>query len=196
MAGFLVNFSSAAVELETKAESSFSVSSTTTAVSFASVLLLLLLLRRDMHIYILVEVVLLLTFFLLLAAMLVLVLVLVLLTTSVLKQRRAPATVSSFYVSVLCTAMLRTSIAAVVLGCFYFCPLDCHASVMVVYCAAVETRCMLQKYIKVAHLLRALQQSVYIRTWYIYKTFFFIFRSMRYTDVCFVSLSGVLFPRE
>ena len=33
-----------------------------------------------------------------------------------------PATVSSFYVSVLYIAMLRTSIAAVVLGCFYFCP--------------------------------------------------------------------------
>ena len=44
--------------------------------------------------------------------------------------------------------MLRTSIAAVVLGCFYFCPLDCDASVMVVDCAAVETGCMLEKYIK------------------------------------------------
>ena len=70
-----------------------------------------------------------------------------LLTTSVLKQREVPATVSSFYVSVLNTAMLRTSIAAVVLGCFYFCPLDCDASVMVVDCAAVETGCMLEKYI-------------------------------------------------
>ena len=40
----------------------------------------------------------------------------VLLTTSELKQREVPATVSSFYVSVLYTAMLRTSIAAVVLG--------------------------------------------------------------------------------
>ena len=58
-----------------------------------------------------------------------------------------PATVSSFYVPVLCTAMLRTSIAAVVLGCFYFCPLDCDALVMVVDCAAVETGCMLEKYI-------------------------------------------------
>ena len=57
-----------------------------------------------------------------------------------------PAAVSSFYVSVLYIAMLRTSIAAVVLGCFYFCPLDCDASVMVVDCAAVETRCMLEKY--------------------------------------------------
>ena len=51
-----------------------------------------------------------------------------LLTTLVLKQREVPATVSSFYVSVLYTAMLRTSIAAVVLGCFYLCPLDCDAS--------------------------------------------------------------------
>ena len=50
-----------------------------------------------------------------------------LLTTSVLKQREVPATVSSFYVSALYTGMLRTSIAAVVLGCFYFCPLDCDA---------------------------------------------------------------------
>ena len=67
-------------------------------------------------------------------------------TTSVLNQREVPATVSSFYVSVLHTAMLRTSIAAVVLGCFYFCPSDCDASVMVVDCAAVETGCMLEKY--------------------------------------------------
>ena len=39
----------------------------------------------------------------------------------------------------------------------------------------------------------------YILTWYVYKIFFFIFRLMRYTelsDVCFFSLSGVLFPRE
>ena len=71
-----------------------------------------------------------------------------LLTTSVLKQREVPATVSSFYVSVLYTAMLRTSIAAVVLGCLYFCPLHCDASVMVVDCAAVETGCMLEKYIR------------------------------------------------
>ena len=86
-----------------------------------------------------------------------------LLTTSVLEQREVPATVSSFYVSVLDTAMLRTSIAAVVLGCFYFRPLDCDASVMVVDCAAVETGCMLEKYIKVAHLLRMLQQrDIYV----------------------------------
>ena len=88
-----------------------------------------------MHFYYLVEV-------------LLLLVVLVLLTTSVLKQREVPATVSSFYVSVLYTAMLRTSIAAVVLDCFSFCPLDCDASVMVVDCAAVETGCMLEEYIK------------------------------------------------
>ena len=44
--------------------------------------------------------------------------------------------------------MLGTSIAAVVLGCFYFCPLDCDAWVMVVDCAALESGCMLEKYIK------------------------------------------------
>ena len=76
-----------------------------------------------------------------------LLVVLVLLTTSVLKQREVPATASSFYVSVLYTTMLRTSTAAVVLGCFYFCALDCDASVMVVGCAAVETGCMLEKYV-------------------------------------------------
>ena len=43
--------------------------------------------------------------------------VLELLTISVLKQIEVPATVSSFYVSVLYTAMLGASIAAVVLGC-------------------------------------------------------------------------------
>ena len=83
-------------------------------------------------------------------AALLLLLVLVLHTASVLKQREVTATVSSFCISVLYTATLRTSIAAVVLGCFYFRPLDCDASVMVVDCAAVETGCMLQKYIKVA----------------------------------------------
>ena len=122
-----------------------SVSATTT--SFASILLLLLLLRRDMHFCFWVEVLLLLIIFFFLAALLLLLLLLVLLTTSVLKQREVPATVSSFYVSVLYTAMLRTSIAAVFLGCFYFCPLDCDASVMVVDCAAVETGCMLEKQI-------------------------------------------------
>ena len=80
-----------------------------------------------------------------LAALLLLVLlVLVLLTTSVLKLREVPATVSSFYVSAPYTAMLRTPIAAVVLDCFYFCLLNCVASVMFVDCAAVETECMLE----------------------------------------------------
>ena len=78
------------------------------------------------------------------SAALLLLLMLVLLTTSVLKQREVPATVSSFYVSVVYTAMVRTSVAAVVLGCFYFCPLDCDASIIVVDCAAVETACMLE----------------------------------------------------
>ena len=75
-------------------------------------------------------------------------LVLVLLTTSVLKQREVPATVSSFYVSVVYTAMLQTSIAAIVLGCFYCCRLDCDNPVMVVDCAPVGTGCMLEKYLK------------------------------------------------
>ena len=83
-----------------------------------------------------------------------------LLTTSVLKQRGIPAAVSSFYVSVLHTAMLRTSIAAVVLGCFYFCALHCDASVMVVDCAAVETGCMLEKYKMVAHLQQLQQKGI------------------------------------
>ena len=72
---------------------------------------------------------------------------LVLLTTSVLK-REVPATVSSFYVSVVYTAMLQTSIAAVVLGCFYCCPLDCDNPVMFFYCVAVGTGCMLEKYLQ------------------------------------------------
>ena len=122
-------------------------------------------------------------------------LVLVLLTTSVLKQREVPATVSSFYVSVVYTAMLRTSTAAVVLGCFYFCPLDCDNPVIVVDCAAVETGCMLEKYKMVAH-LQCYNKRDYIRSWYVYKIFFFIFRLMRCADLCFFSLSGVLFPRE
>ena len=79
-------------------------------------------------------------------AALLLLQVLVLLTTSVLKQIEVRATVSSFCVSVLYTAMLRTSIAAVVVGCINFCPLDCDASVIDVDCAAVETGCMLEKY--------------------------------------------------
>ena len=61
--------------------------------------------------------------------LLLLLLLLLLPTTSVLKRRE----------------MLGTSMAAVVLRCFYFCPLDGDASVMVVDCAAVETGCMLEK---------------------------------------------------
>ena len=80
----------------------------------------------------------------LVALLLLVLLVLVLFTTSVLKQREVPATVSSSYVAVLYTAMLRTPIAAVVLDCFYFCLLNCVASVMFVDCAAVETGCMLE----------------------------------------------------
>ena len=38
------------------------------------------------------------------------------------------------------------------------------------------------------------QKGIYML--YVYKIFFFIFRLIRYTDVCFFSLSGVLFPRE
>ena len=81
--------------------------------------LLLLLLRRDIHFYSLVEVPLLLIIFLLGCADPAAVLAL--LTMSVLKQREVPATVSSFYVSVFYTVMFWTSIAAVVLGCFYSC---------------------------------------------------------------------------
>ena len=84
------------------------------------------------------------SFFLLAALLLLLVLVLL---TSVQNQREIPAIVSSFYVSDLYSAMLRTSIAAVVLGCFCFCPLHCDIPVMVVDCAAVEKGCMLEKYV-------------------------------------------------
>ena len=100
--------------------------------------------------------------FFLLAALLLLVLVL--LTTSVLKQREVPATVSSFYVAVVYIAMLRTSIAAVVHGCFCFCPLDCDIPVMVVDCAAVETGCMLEKYKMGVH-LQFYNKRGYIRTY-------------------------------
>ena len=37
------------------------------------------------------------------------------------------------------------SIVAVVLGCFYHCPLDCDAPVMAVDCAAVEDACWKNK---------------------------------------------------
>ena len=79
-----------------------------------------------------------------LLAALLLLLVLVLLTTSVLK-REVPATVSSFYATVVYTAMLQTSIAAVVLVCFNCCPLDYDNPVMFFYCVAVGTGCMLEK---------------------------------------------------
>ena len=127
--------------------------------------------------------------FLLAARMLLLVLALVLLTTSVLKHREVPATVSSFYVSVFYTAMLRTSIAAVVLGCFNFSPLDCDIPVMVVDCAAVETGCMLEKYKMVAH-PQCYNKRGYIRTLVRIQFFFFNFRLMRYTDVCFFFTFG------
>ena len=94
-----------------------------------------------------------------------------LLITSVLNQKEVPATVSSFYVSVLYTTMLRTSIAAVLLGCFYFCSSDCDIPVMVVDCAAVETGCTLEKYKMVAH-LQCYNERGYIRTWYVYKMYF------------------------
>ena len=71
-----------------------------------------------------------------------------LLTTSVLKQIEVSANVSSFYVSVLYTAMLQTCISAVVLGCFYCCPLDCDNPVMFFDCVAVGTGCMLEKYLQ------------------------------------------------
>ena len=100
-----------------------------------SILLLLQLFRRYMHVHFLFEALLLPIIFLVscsdpaagaCAA-----------TTSVLKQREVPATVSSFHLSILDTAILRTSIDDVVLGCFYFRPLDCDILVMVVDCAAV-----------------------------------------------------------
>ena len=56
--------------------------------------------------------------------------------------------------------MLRTSIAAVVLGCFHLCPLDCDASVMVVECAAIETGCMLEKYKKALFSVSAITNAV------------------------------------
>ena len=43
--------------------------------------------------------------------------------------------------------MLQTCISAVVLGCFYCCPLDCDNPVMFFYCVAVGTGCMLEKYL-------------------------------------------------
>ena len=43
--------------------------------------------------------------------------------------------------------MLRTSIAAVYFGCFYFRLLDCDIAFMVVDSAAVETGCMPEEYV-------------------------------------------------
>ena len=95
---------------------------------------------------------------------------------SVLTQREVPATVCSLYVYVLDTAMLRTSIATVVLGCFYFCPLDCDASAD-------------WKNIKVAHLLRVLQQNaiytylVRIQNFLFYSPFDEIYRRLLFFTV-------------
>ena len=86
--------------------------------------------------------------------------------------------------------MLLTSIAAVILGCFYFCPLDCDIPAMVVDCAAVETGCMVEKYKMVAH-LQCYKERGYIRTpavllqkgiytYLVRILFFFIFLLMRY----------------
>ena len=154
---------------------------------------MLLLLRRDMHFYFLVEVLLLLTIFLVGCADAAAGACAAYNIST--EAERGTGYCSSFYVSVVYTAMLRTSIAAVVLGCFFFCPLDCDIPVMVVDCAAVETGFMLDKYKMVAH-LQCYNKRGYIRTWYVYKISFFIFRLMRYTDVCLFSLSGVLFPLE
>ena len=85
--------------------------------------------------------------------------------------------------------MLRASIAAVVLGCFYFCPLDCDIPVMVVDCAAVETECMLEKYKIVAH-LQCYNKRAYIRTWYFHFPLDEIYRRLLFFH------SGVLFPLE
>ena len=54
---------------------------------------------------------------------------------------------------------------------------------------------MLEKYKMVAN-LQCYNKRGYIRTLYVYKIIFFIFCLMRYADVCFLSLSGVPFPRE
>ena len=79
--------------------------------------------------------------------------------------------------------MLRTSIADVVLGCFYFCPLDCDASAD-------------WKNIKVAQLLRVLQQNG-IYTYLIrIQNFLFLSSSDDIYRRLLFSLSGVPFPRE
>ena len=98
---------------------------------------------------------------------------LVLLTTSVLKQREVPATVASFYVSVVYTAMLRTSISVVVLGCLQLCPLGCNIPVMVVDCAAVETGCILEKYKMIANLQYYKKKGIYVPGTHTFFSFFF-----------------------
>ena len=52
--------------------------------------------------------------------------------------------------------------------------LDCDIPVMVFDCAAVDTGCMLEKYKMVAY-LQCYNKRGYIRTWYVYKIFFFHF---------------------
>ena len=82
------------------------------------------------------------------ALLLLMLLVLVLLTTSVLKQREVPATVSSSYVAVLYTAIFGRLSLLLFLTASISVFLNCVASVMSVDCAAVETGCMLEKYIQ------------------------------------------------
>ena len=77
-------------------------------------------------------------------------LVLVLLTTSVLKPREVPATVSSSYVAVLYTAIFGRLSLLLFLTASISVFLNCVASVMSVDCAAVEKGCMLETEIKVA----------------------------------------------
>ena len=127
--------------------SSFSVSATTTAVTFASILLLLLLLRRDKHF----------SFVRGAADSHFLVgcadaAAGACATYNISTEAERGTGYCFFYVSALYTAMLRTSIAAVVVGCFCFCRLHCDIPVVVVDRAAVETGCMLEKYKMVAHL--------------------------------------------
>ena len=154
----------------------------TTAVSFASILLLLLLLRRDMHFCFLVEVLLLLIIFLVGCA-------------------AAAAGACAAYN--ICTEAERGTAY-----CFFllrFCPLHCDASDVYCCCCSrlllflsFRLRCFdgLEKYKGCTPVASATTKTGYIRTWYAYNIFFFILRLMRYTDVRFFSLSGVLFPRE
>ena len=128
----------------------FSVSATPAAVSFASVLLLLLLVRRDMHFLSLFEVLLLLIIFLVGCAAAAGAAGACAAYNISTEAERGTGYCSSFYVSVPDTAMLGTSVDAVVLGCFLFCLLDCDNPIMVVDCAAVETGCMLETQVKVA----------------------------------------------